>query len=210
MVRLVVTLLFSMFGSGFVCFVGAWRIGPGRFMGVSVDCQRCRGLPSAHFFVVSAAESGFQWDSRVLGCERPGLPVLSNWAGPSQLLGLRFWRLGGMRYPQTCVLGRAFAEALFLDISGTLQLLTSGHVRERDKALLRSVLAGRRERRGGMGFLLEKVKGQHVPCRFCGGADNDGHLFWDCPFPPPVEIREHPEFHGLLEMDKSHWPWCLL
>ena len=43
-----------------------------------------------------------------------------------------------------------------------MQLLHSGHVRERDKALLRGILAG------GVwnGFLLEKVKGQRVPCHF--------------------------------------------
>ena len=29
-------------------------------------------------------------------------------------------------------------------------------------------------------------------------------------FPPLVEIREHPEFHDLVEMDKSLWPRCLL
>ena len=93
-----------------------------------------------------------------------------------------------------------------LDIDGTLQLLNSDHVRERDLTLLGGVLAG------GVwtGFLLGKVKGQHVPCPFCGGADNDGHLFWDCTFPPLVGIREHPEFHCLMEMDKSSWPRCLL
>ena len=87
-----------------------------------------------------------------------------------------------------------------------MQLLNSDHVRERDKALLRGVLVG------GVwnGFLLEKVKNCHVPCRFCGGDDNDGHLFWDCTFPPLVEIRENPEFHELMEMDKSYWPRCLL
>ena len=31
----------------------------------------------------------------------------------------------------------------------------------------------------------------------------------NCTFPPLVEIREHPEFHGLMEMDKSFWPRCL-
>ena len=44
-----------------------------------------------------------------------------------------------------------------------------------------------------------------MPCRFCGGADGHGHLFWDCTF-----HREHPEFHGLMEMDKSYWSRCLL
>ena len=94
----------------------------------------------------------------------------------------------------------------WLDVHGTLQLLNSDYVWERDKARLRYVIVG------GVwnGFLLEKVKGQYVPCRFCGGADNDGHLFRDCTFPPLVEIREHPEFHGLMEMDKSSWPKCLL
>ena len=41
-------------------------------------------------------------------------------------------------------------------------------------------------------------------------VDGDGHLFWDCTFPPLVEIREHPQFHDLMEMDKSYWPRCLL
>ena len=57
-----------------------------------------------------------------------------------------------------------------------------------------------------MGFLLEHVRGQAVPCRFCGAPDNDGHFFWDCPYPPLVEIRENPEFHDLMSLDKAHWP----
>ena len=40
--------------------------------------------------------------------------------------------------------------------------------------------------------------------------DGDGHLFWECTFPPLVEIRENPEFHDLMRMDKAHWPRCLL
>ena len=49
-----------------------------------------------------------------------------------------------------------------------------------------------------------------MPSRFCGGRDHDGHVIWDCTFPPLIEIREHPEFHDLMEMDKTSWPRCLL
>ena len=87
-----------------------------------------------------------------------------------------------------------------------LQLLNSSHVRERDKALLRGIMVG------GVwnGLLLGWVRSQAVPCRFCGAPDNDGHLFWDCPFPPLVEIRENSEFHDLMRLDKANWPRCLL
>ena len=93
-----------------------------------------------------------------------------------------------------------------LDVHGSLQLLNSSHVRDRDKGLLRSILVG------GVwnGFLLGRVRGQPVPCQFCGAPDGDGHLFWECTFPPLVEIRENPEFHDLIRMDKGHWPRCLL
>ena len=65
-----------------------------------------------------------------------------------------------------------------LDYEGTGQLLFSSHLRERDKTLLRSILCG------GVwnGFLLGKTKEDDVLCPFCGGADGNGHLFWDCPF----------------------------
>ena len=45
-----------------------------------------------------------------------------------------------------------------------------------------------------------------VPCRFRGGTDGDGHLFWDCTFLPLVHHRESPEFAPLVAADKSHWP----
>ena len=93
-----------------------------------------------------------------------------------------------------------------LDIHGSLQLFSSSHVRERDKALLRNVMVGSVWK----GMLLGRVRGQAVPCRFCEALDSDGHLFWECPFPPLVEIRENPEFHDLMRMDKGHWPRCLL
>ena len=101
---------------------------------------------------------------------------------------------------------KGFRGGPSLDVHGSLQLLCSSHVRERDKALLRAIMVG------GVwnGFLLGHVRGQPVPCRFCGAPDHDGHLFWECTFPPLVEIRENPEFHDLIRMDKAHWPRCLL
>ena len=101
---------------------------------------------------------------------------------------------------------KGFRGGPLLDIHGSLQLLSSSHVRERDKGLLRSIMVG------GVwnGFLLGRVRNQVVPCRFCGAPDHDGHLFWECTFPPLVEIRESPEFHDLMRLDKAHWPRCLL
>ena len=74
------------------------------------------------------------------------------------------------------------------------------------RGLLRSVMVGS----VWNGFLLGRVRNQVLPCRFCGAPDHDGHLFWECTFPPLVEIRENPEFHDLMRMDKAHWPRCLL
>ena len=56
-----------------------------------------------------------------------------------------------------------------LDFRGSMQLLDSSHVRDRDKALLRAILSG------GVwnGFLLGNMRRENVLCRFCGGPDGD-------------------------------------
>ena len=135
----------------------------------------CPGHGPAHLLVESAAEIGFVWSPDVFGWEREGLPVLSNLAGPIQHFGaavLEGW--SGKVSADLCA-KMGFRGGPRLDLDGTLQLLYSGHVRERDKALLRGILVG------GVwnGFLLRKVKGQRVPCRFCGGADGGlGSGWW--------------------------------
>ena len=55
-----------------------------------------------------------------------------------------------------------------------------------------------------------RIKGQPVPCQLCGAPDADGHLWGECTFPPLAEIRENPDSHDLMRMDKDHWPRCLL
>ena len=147
------------------------------------------GHGAVHFLSASAAEIGFR-DPLALAWSRPGLPLPSNLAGPVQHFQaaiLDAWR----NKVAAGLCGReGFREEPLLDIHGSLQLLNSSHVRERDKALLRSVMVG------GVwnGFLLGRVRSQPVPCRFCGGPDGDGHLFWECTFPPLVEIRENLSF----------------
>ena len=66
--------------------------------------------------------------------------------------------------------------------------------------LLRGILSG------GVwnGFLVGFVRGEIVPCRFCGVQMVTGICFGS------VHVRESPEFHDLLSMDRSTWPRCLL
>ena len=166
----------------------------------------CPGHGPIHLLCSSAARIGFQWNPVALAWERPGLPMLSHIAGPIQHFRsaiLDAWR---NKVAGDLCGRKGFRGGPLLDIHGSLQLLNSSHVRERDKGLLRSVMVG------GVwnGFLLGRVRNQVVPCRFCGAPDHDGHLFWECTFPPLVEIRENPEFHDLMRMDKAHWPRCLL
>ena len=58
-----------------------------------------------------------------------------------------------MRFRLTFVVERVFVGGLLLDVHGSLQLPNSSHVRERDTALLRSIMVG------GVwnGFLLGNV-----------------------------------------------------
>ena len=134
------------------------------------------------------------------------MPLLSNLAGPIQHFRAAILDAWRDKVAADLCKRKGFRGGPLLDVHGSLQFLNSSHVRERDKALLRAIMVG------GVwnGFLLGRVCGQHVPCRFCGAPDHDGHLFWECTFPPLVEIRENPEFHDLMRMDKAHWPRCLL
>ena len=96
---------------------------------------------------------------------------------------------------------KGFRSGFRVDIYGFHQLLVSSHLRERDKMLLRvhSFWTG-----------LEWLFAEDIHCRFCNAPDNDGHLFWDCTFPPFVELRNKPEFLPLMNRDGTHWPRCLL
>ena len=100
------------------------------------------------------------------------LPPLSHLAGPIQHFKaavLDAWR----KKVAADLCGRkGFRGGPLLDVHGSLQLLNSSHVRERDKVLLRSILVGC----VWNGLLLGRVRSQVIPCRFCGAPDGDGHL----------------------------------
>ena len=159
-----------------------------------------------HLLLQSAEELGFFWDSEQAGWIRPGLPPLRMMTGPIQHFRSAIWQAWQHKVATDLCKRKGFRGGFGVDIYGSHQLLVSSHLRERDKMLLRAILSG------GVwnGFLLGKVKKEDVPCRFCGAPDNDGHLFWDCTFPPFVELRNQPEFLPLMSKDRTHWPRCLL
>ena len=197
---LVVTFLFCVVWFRFRLFrrfLALWPSRVGRaYRLLDMVSEGCRGHGPVHFLVSSAAEIGFRWDPHSLAWHRPGLPLLSNLAGPVQHFRAAILDAWQNKVQLIFVVVRVFVVApcwIFVVLCSFLTLLMSGIV---IKVLLRCILVGG----AWNGFLLSKVKGQPVPCRFCGAPDHDGHLFWDCPFPPLVEIRENPEFHDLISL----------
>ena len=141
-----------------------------------------------------------------LAWSRPGLPLLSNLSGPFQHFRaaiLDAWRDAvsaelcarkGFR-GGPCLILMALCSSLTLTMFG----------REKRRCFVVSLLGV-----FGMDFFLGRYVVRKCLVGFGEGCDSDGHLFWDCTFPPLVEIHEHPEFHDLTEMDKTSWPRCLL
>ena len=122
-----------------------------------------------HLLPDGAAEIGSRWDPLALGCSLLGLPLLSNLAGPVQHFKAAIrdaWR----NKVAADLCGRAgFRGGPLLDVHGSLQFLYSSHVRERDKALLRSVVVGVVwEGLGGSLFLVGSVVLQTVMVTFFG------------------------------------------
>ena len=104
--------------------------------------EGCPGHRPIHLLVAGAAEIGFRWDLLALAWSRLGLPLLGNLAGFVQHFRaaiLDAWR--NKAAGDLC--GReGFRGGPLLDVHFSLQLLTSSHVRDRDKGLLRSILDG--------------------------------------------------------------------
>ena len=121
-------------------YLALWPFEVGRvYRLLDMVVSGCPGHGPIHLLSASAAEIGFQWDPHALAWSRTGLPLLSNLAGPIQHFKaalLDAWR----NKVTTDLCGRkGFRGGPLFDIHGSLQLLNSSHVRERDKALLRTI-----------------------------------------------------------------------
>ena len=164
------------------------------------------GHGPAHLFVRSAAEIGFRWDPGELAWDRPGLPLLSNLSGPIQ--HFRAAILGDWRNKVSAELcarkGFVVVPCWMLMVPcSCLTLITFGReIRRCFEVSLWEV--------SGVGFFWVRFGVSMCLVSFVGGMIMTVIFFGDCTFPPLVESREHPEFHDLMEMDKSLWPRCLL
>ena len=145
-------------------FIALWSLEVGRvYRLLEMVGEGCPGHGPIHLLSASAAEIGFQWDPLALAWIRPGLPLLSNLAGP--IRHFKAALLDAWRNKVTTHLCRrkGFRCGPLFEVYGSLQLLNSSHVREREKALLRTIMVWWCF---GMGFLLGRVRHQVVPCRF--------------------------------------------
>ena len=177
-------------------YLALWPVEVGRvYRLLDLVGEGCPGHGPIHLLSASAAELGFRWDSHALAWIRPGLPLLSNLAGPLQhfkaaLLDAWHNKVSADLCCRQGFRGGPLLEMFMVLCSSLILLMFEKEVR----LCFVNIMVG------GVwnGFLLSRVRGRVVPCRFCGAPDNDGHLFWDCTFPPLVEIRENPEFHDLM------------
>ena len=93
----------------------------------------------------------------------------------------------------------------FADLKGSLQLLNSAHLRDRDKMLLRAIYVGEF---GTDSFLVR-------PGRKMFHADFVGRrmvmdIYFGVFFSPLQHVRALPEFSFLMSLNRSEWPRCLL
>ena len=101
-----------------------------------------QGHGPVHLLLTSAAELGFAWDGDERGWVRVSLPPLRMLAGPIQHFQSDV--LDAWRFQVFAKLSdrKGFWGCSFADFQGSLQLLTSSHLRERYEMLLRAILCG--------------------------------------------------------------------
>ena len=139
---------------------------PGIFRMVDLISRGSQGHGPVHPLLISAAELGFAWDGAEQGRVRVSLPPLRMMTGLVQHFYssiLDAWRFS---FFAKLSAKKGFRGVEYADFQGSLQLLNSSHLRERDRKLLGAIVCG----------------GERIPCRLCGQRVGDGHLFWECTF----------------------------
>ena len=114
-------------------YLALWPAEVGRvYRFLEMVSEGCPGHGPFHLLSTSAAEIGFSWNPDALAWVRPGLPMLSNLAGPIQHFRsaiLDAWR----NKVAVDLCGReGFRGGPLLDVHGSLQVLNSFHGRERE------------------------------------------------------------------------------
>ena len=77
---------------------------------------------------------------------RPGLPHLCQLASPYQFFKSAVWDAWCAKVACDLSARQGFRGGGLLDLRGSLRMLRSSHVRDRDKELLRGILSGRGRR----------------------------------------------------------------
>ena len=83
----------------------------------------CPGHGPINLLSSSAAEIGFQWDPHALAWVRPGLPLLSNLAGPIQHFQAAILDALRKKVATDLCKRKGFRGGHLLDVHGSLQLL---------------------------------------------------------------------------------------
>ena len=88
--------------------------------------EGCPGHGPFHLLSASSAEVGFHWDPDVLAWFRPGLPMLSNLAGPIQHFKIAILDAWRNKVAAALCDREGFRGGSLLDIHGSLQLQKEG------------------------------------------------------------------------------------
>ena len=104
---------------------------------------------------------------------------------------------------------KGFRGGPLLDVHGSLQLLNSSHVREREREIRLCFVASLLEV-SGMVFFLVKFVVRLSPVSFVVRPMGMVICSGNVPFLLLLRFVKNPEFHDLMRMDKVHWPRCLL
>ena len=184
---LVVTLCFVWSLSVFVYFVGTWLFGLLRLVGFIVFwrwlVKVVLGMVLFIFFLVVPLKLVFG-----------GILMLEAWFAHAEQFGISHstFRAAILDAWRDKVAAESFVGELVFGVVLFwifMALCSSSILLMFEKEIRVCFVASWLVVSGMVSFLVGFVI-RPIPCRFCGAPDGDGHLFWECTFPPLVEIRE--------------------